>query len=67
MKYSDFQNDTIDFINKITNYLNIKIPEKEIEELAVKANPVQLTTDSTKHKRSGKSQQYFRRTETRNC
>lgn len=59
VKYDDFQGDTVTFMKKVINYLNVVVPEQEIQELSLKASPVQTTKDNTKHKRSGKSHQYL--------
>ena len=60
LKYDDFQSDPLNFIETITKYLDITIPKQERQQLAEKASPVQITTDETKHKRSGKSKQYLK-------
>lgn len=59
LRYRDFQNDPFKFITSLVKYLDIVIPEQEIEQLAAQASPVQVSTDNTKHKRSGKSKQYL--------
>ena len=59
LRYSDFQDDTIQFIEIISDFLEVNISKEEIQELATKASPIQITRDNSKHKRSGKSKQYL--------
>jgi hypothetical protein len=59
LKYDHFQSDTTDFIKQIIKYLDICVPNQEIEKLSLSATPIQAVKDNTKHKRSGKSKQYL--------
>ena len=53
LKYDDYALDTSYFLNTVFNFLNISIDQMEIDKLISLADPIQLTEDDTKHKRSG--------------
>ncbi|AFZ49070.1 sulfotransferase family protein [Dactylococcopsis salina PCC 8305] len=59
LTYDEFKDDTTRFIQKIADFLEVNVPEKEIQEIANEASPVQQNKDIMQHKRSGLSQQYL--------
>lgn len=58
LSYDEFKDNTLEFINKIVSFLEINISDQEAKKLAKEASPISEQKDITKHKRSGKSQQY---------
>lgn len=58
LKYDDYVTDTSYFLKTIFNFLNISIDQMEIDKLISLADPIQPTKDDTKHKRSGKLDQW---------
>lgn len=64
LTYDNFKDDTNYFIHQISDFLNVDVPEKEIQEIANEASPVQKNQDIMRHKRSGLSQQYLQELES---
>ena len=58
LTYDDYINDTVGFIEKIAEYLEVDLPEGRARSLAEEASPVQSTVQADAHKRSGKSGQF---------
>ena len=58
LKYDDYAIDTSYFLKTVFNFLNISIDQMEIDRLISLADPIQLTKDDSKHKRSGKLDQW---------
>lgn len=68
LKYNDFTKDTATFIRKITDYIDVTLPDKVINEIVESARPIQSKVNPQSHKRSGKSGQFKEalKPETRN-
>lgn len=58
LTYDEFKDNTVNFIQKINYFLDVKIPDNEVKKLAGTAKPIQNKEDINKHQRSGKSKQY---------